>query len=328
MQKTITAKALVAILMIFQFIQPDNHTIYSHGIVDGPHQINRFDQAIETDNTTAVAFDDTNSETGYGINRIISEISTRLGKPVNRSKMYMGQAQDIQTIHQAVQKVPADNETILYGCSRGAATLINYMAQHNPQQVKAMVLDATPSNMPQATHTALAKLGLHQSWDKSLFRTIFPAYPCDATAPVDAIQNIKNKALPILLIHSQQDSKVPFVNSLQLYREFKQQGFKYVHLAAIPTGRHSFLLQDDTVKDRYLQAVHSFYKAYNLPHNPEHATADIKQYDYDLQKASQEIATYQQALQKQYEDSHLRNLYIAAVATIATLAAAAYKYQQ
>ena len=317
---------LITLLGLFQTVQPDYHTIYAHGIVDGPAQMNRFNEAINTP-ATALSFPDTQSETGYGINRLVSEISTYCGKPVNRSKMYMGQDKDISTVHEAMQTLQAGMNTVLYGCSRGAATLINYMAQHNPEGVRAMVLDAPPCNMPQATHAILAKLGLHQSWDKALFSNIFPAYPAQATTPLQAVKDINNKELPILLVHSQQDSKVRFINSLYLYLEFKRQGFNHVHLATIPSGRHSFLLQDEAVKARYLQAVHSFYKAYGLPHNPEHATANIADYQYDTQQASNEIAAYEQALQEQYEYSQLRNLVATGAAATAALALALYKQQ-
>ncbi len=323
--KKILIIALAATFGSFQTEHARHSTIYAHGIVDGPTQIDRFDPAIATDHRKAVAFTDTLSETGWGPNGWTSTISTRFGKPVNRSKMCMGQAQDIDTIKEAIDEHPSD-QVILYGCSRGAATLINYMALYNPDNVQALVLDAPPANMPGSLHAALAKIGLHKSWDETLFNKLFPAYPCNSVIPVNAIKDIKNKALPILLVHSKTDSKVAFVNSLRLYREFKQQGFNNVHLAAMPSGRHSFLLQDPEVRDKYLRAVHSFYKSYSLPHNEAYATADIKDYAYNLDQATQEIQSYEQMLEEQYNYSKTRNEVATGATALLAFLVALYKY--
>lgn len=316
---------LIALSTISLISYSDFYTIYAHGIVNGPTQVERFEQACPTDQTMAVTFDDCTSETGWGINRLISEISTRCGKPVNRSKMYMGQLNDIEEVHKLVQSLPADAQIILYGCSRGAATIINYLSKYNPSNVNAVVLDACPAGMPETTHPALAKIGLHHSWDNSVFSTLFPAYPRGATTPLAAIANIQSRNLPILLIHSQADRKVPFAHSLALYKEFKDQRFKKVLLAPIKDGRHSFLLQDEMVKNDYLQAVHSFYKVAQLPHDPAYAIKSIRDYEHNTERIAQRIAEYEQSLQETYEQSKFRNQCALAGTAMCAVAFGMYK---
>lgn len=306
------------------------HTLYAHGIVDSSQQAKRFAEAIATDqkHTHAVNFADTQKETGYGINRAISEITTLTKKPVNRSKMYMGQRKDLETIHQELQKIPAQSDIILYGCSRGGAALVTYLGKQHPQNIKALILDASPASMPSTTHPLLAKIGIPFTYDTSIFTTLFPAYPCNATAPLQAIKYINDKKMPILLLHSETDTKVPFAHSLKLYLEFKKQGFEYVYLVRIPNGKHSFLLQDNAAKNAYLTAVHSFYKTHNLPYNQEYAHANMKQYQPDETAVLNEIKTFESKLLKQYENSKTRNISLAALTALLISASWYYKQKQ
>lgn len=310
----------------------DFYTVYAHGIIDGPQQMNRFIEAIATDaaHNTALTFPDTIKETKYDINRLASEVSTSLGKPFNRSNMYMGQNQDIQTVHQTVQSHSHD-QLILYGCSRGAAAIIGEVSTHNPTNVAAIVLDAAPANMPATLHGKLALLGIHLSYDTTVFSTIFPAYPYNSITPFDAIKNIKNKNLPILLLHSENDLLVSFDHALKLYKELKKEGFTNVYFARIKDGRHSFMLKDkygnnapDTCRKPYLQAVHSFYKKYKLPYNPEYATDDMTPYEHNLDQINYEIQKSIHRLQQQYRYSVKRNT-VAVILTTAAILLYAYR---
>lgn len=291
-------------------VVPNFYTIYAHGIMDKPSQIKRFSEAIVTNqnHTLCVTFPDTQKETGYGINRLISECTTYHKKPMNRSKMHMAGPEDIEALHATIQNVPQNSEIILFGCSRGAATIINELGLHNPSNIAAVILDASPANMPETLHPILAGIGVHQSYDKSIFSTLFPAYSQESISPLEAIKKIQNKQLPILLIHAQNDTKVPYNHALQLYKKLRNHGFTDIYLATIPQGRHAFLLQDQQAKDCYLQAVHSFYKKYKLPYNEQYAQNDMTQYQPTLAQVEEKILIAQEALQKQYEQSRLRNL--------------------
>lgn len=308
-------------------IQTHLYTIYAHGIVDKPCQVKRFLPAIITDanHTKCVTFQDTQRETGYGINRLISEITTYHKKTINRSKMHMAGPEDIKELHTTILKIAEHDNIVLFGCSRGAATSINELGQNNPKNIVAVILDASPSSMPETIHPILANLGVHHSYDKTVFSILFPQYHQDIITPLQSIKKIQNKNLPILLIHSQDDSKVPYHHSLQLYKEFLHNGFNNVYLATIPQGRHAFLLQDSTVKDLYLQAVHSFYKKHNLPYNEQYAKDDMTQYKLEISQVESQITIALNSLQNQYEQNKYKNLIIMTVFVVISAAYILYK---
>ncbi|MFA5998622.1 MAG: prolyl oligopeptidase family serine peptidase [Candidatus Babeliales bacterium] len=277
-----------------------DYTVFAHGIVDGPGQMLRFQKAITTPKATAVQFADSKSATDWSLNGIIGHCTKLFGKTVNRSAMFMGQTADITAISKTITKIPANKSVILYGCSRGSATIINYLAKFNPKNVKALVLDSCPASLPETIAPKLVKLGIHPSYSLSIFTTLFPAYPANSIPPLHAIKNITNKNLPILLIHSKDDSSVPFEHSLMLYLEFKKQGFTNVHLAAISKGKHSFLLQNKTAQPVYLKAVHTFYKKYDLPYDKAWATGTCDSYNPNIVLVKKVISAYEAKIQKIY----------------------------
>ncbi|MBI2352924.1 alpha/beta fold hydrolase [Candidatus Dependentiae bacterium] len=293
------------------------HTVYAHGIIDTTSQIKRFKSAIPTDqeHTTTIVFPDSEKETGYGLNRLISEISTVLRKPVNRSKMYMGTSNDLLAMHHTISKIASDQRIILYGCSRGGATCLSYLAQYNPKNITALILDATPSCMPETIHPFLATIGINSSYDQTIFSTLFPAYQKNSLSPLEAIKQIKNKNIAILLLHSQNDTKVPFIHSMQLYLELKNNGFEHVYLVPFEKGAHAFLLQCPESKQLYLQAVHSFYKKYNLVYDPQLASESLlEKYQPTIENTIEKIKEYQQSIQDKYLKSVQRNTTLAGCA--------------
>lgn len=130
---------------------------------------------------------------------------------------------------------------------------------------------------------------------------LFPAYPKNSQPPIQAIKNIQNKKLPILLIHSATDQKVPVVHSYQLYQEFKQQGFENVELVILPEGRHGYILQDEKIKPLYLQAVHNFYKKYQLPYDTTWTQQEFDWTKYDPSNLQNFIKFYEKNIEKKYQ---------------------------
>ncbi len=292
-------------LYLFFFLQglsADWHTVYAHGIVDNQTQMQRFIDAISTPNATALAFCDAQKATNWGINGCLGSLcQTILGKNINRANMHMGQGDDIEKLHQKLTAIPTDENIILYGCSRGAATIINTLAEHNSPNVQAVVLDATPASMPDTIKPLLANFGINPDYASTIFTMLFPCYPKDSQTPLQAIKNITNKNLPILLIHSATDKKVPVHHSLQLYQEFLNRGFTNVALVILPEGNHSYILQNENMKPLYLQAVHSFYKKYNLPYNSAWAQKDFDQIKYRPESLNYEIECYQRSIETIYK---------------------------
>lgn len=297
------------------------HTIYAHGIVDDQTQMNRFLQAISTPKTTAVQFSDTKNPTDWSFQSCIGSIISKiLGKPVNPSNMHMGQNDDILKLIKTIKSAPSDNNLILFGCSRGAATILNTLAQHNPQNVKALVLDATPADMPATIKPLLAQIGINPDYSNTIFSFIFSAYQKNSMTTLQAISKITNKNLPILLLHSQTDAKIPVQHSYQLYQEFIRQGFCNVELIIVPEGNHSFLLQNEKVKPLYLQAVHHFYKKYNLPYDAAWTQEKFDWTKYRPYNIARHIECYEKNIQKMYRKTIIKYTTVLTIAAIITAA--------
>lgn len=313
-----------------QIFYADFHTIFAHGIVDNSSQVHRFFQAIDTSSPiTAINFPDACKALDWGINGCIGSIcSTLLGKNINRAQMHMGQGPDIQTLHDAVNKLAIDEKIILYGCSRGSAAIINYVAQHNPSSIQAIILDACPADIPSSIKPTLAKLGINPDHSDAIFHMLFPGYPTNSVPPIQAIKDIKNKHIPILMLHSKTDLRVSSLDAYRLYLEFKKQGFTNVHLVMLPDGKHSFLLQSDDVKSMYLEAVHSFYKAYNMPHNPEWTQLpfDLNRHMPSEQEMTEFIIAFEENVQTIYQNNVHRNQIIVGSILAIILAALTIKY--
>lgn len=269
------------------------HTLFFHGMFDTPqNQIKRFNEAIATD-SEAIKFEDAQKDPSWNPLNLIMYLAVKKIKncEISRSHMHLGQENDILQVKQAVEAQPSDQPLILFGCSRGAATVLTAMGTYNFPQVKALVLDAAPAVMHETLYPKLRKLGIQLRYAHGIFRTIFPNYPKNPLTALGAIKDIKNKELPILILHSMEDVTVPYEHALKLYQECKKQGFVNVHLVMLPKGKHAYLLQNLEVKEQYLRSVHSFYKTYRLPYNEQWATEKLQ--NPSIEQVEREIQAYE-----------------------------------
>jgi dipeptidyl aminopeptidase/acylaminoacyl peptidase len=81
--------------------------------------------------------------------------------------------------------------------------------------------------------------------------------------PIDAIKNIHNKDLPILIICSQEDTLVPWTSSYRLYTECLKQAFTNVRLFIAKHGGHC-RISSGASKDEYKQVMTDFCKHHQL----------------------------------------------------------------
>ena len=303
-------------------------TIFCHGIVDNKTQADRYEQFLQ-EPKTAFDFPDAQTPEGYNLNNLIFQCSSFFGKPVNRDTMHMGQSLDIETLK---NQIKPDNNYILYGVSRGGATTISYLAKHNPDNVQALIIDAAPADMITAVDELQHKIGYKFAADRDaqeyIFNTIFPAYSAGSTPPVDDIINIVNKDLPIFIVHAHTDTTVTIQSAWRYYVAFLQAGFTHVYLCELQVGKHAHYMKGPD-SSRYLQALHSFYKAHNLTYNDDYATMDIRELQPSAQEIIDKLEIAQQKTLADYETQKAIN--IAATQTIVALlllATAIYFYKK
>ncbi|MBV8660784.1 MAG: alpha/beta fold hydrolase [Candidatus Dependentiae bacterium] len=308
-------------------------TLFLHGIIDTKKQLHRYEDFIQHPKKS-FDFPDAQKPLDWDLNNLIFKVCSSFGKHVNRTKMFMGQGEDIETLK---NEIKPDESYILFGFSRGGAAAINYLAQYNPKNIQALILNASPADMLETVNTMQHNFGYKfaptRADQEYIFATMFPAYPMNSTPPVDAIAHIKNKDLPIFIVHAQTDSVVHISASWQLYKAFLQAKFTDVYLCQLKSGEHK-AYPNSPDKETFLHALHSFYKKYGFDYNPKYATLSDEQL-HELQPTEEEITAkldqYARQLVAAYEKQNsLNNSIVAATAgiSLAVLATAFIRSQK
>ena len=270
------AHIVFAMLIAFNFLNNASsgktHTVLCHGVVDtGLNQLSRYDSATNDNNRSSIfgetsTFDFPDAQPSYSwwpLVRTISFLSslfkrTKLrpnGKMVDRAHWFLGQDKDLECLSDHIKTIQKDKDLILYGCSRGGSAAINYAAENNPQ-VKALALESPVADMLDGPRGML--------WGEPLFRFIFYKYPQNPTPPVEAIKDIQDKALPIFIIYTPDDTTVHQSQAWKLYCEFKEQGFKNVYIKEFPQGRHCYLFLENVFETHYCDPIKAFYDKHKL----------------------------------------------------------------
>lgn len=282
-------------------------TLFCHGIIDNKTQIDHYQDFIMQPGVS-FNFPDAHQPDSWDLNTLIFTSSSLFGKRVNRDNMFMATGQDIDTLR---EQIDPTKKYILYGFSRGGSAAVNYLGQYNPDNVQALILEASPADMVDAVnnfeHSAGYKLTNNRMQQAQLFNLIFPGYQVDSTPPVENIAHIANKNLPILLIHATDDARVSIDASYQLYLAFKQAGFTDVYFYELNHGVHARYTTGPQ-KIPYLQALHSFYKKYGFAYNPEFATLDdLATLQPTVDAIAQKLAAHRNKLTAVYEQQKLFN---------------------
>lgn len=248
-------------------------TIFCHGIVDDKNQMYRYSEFIENPQQT-FDFVDAQIPKEWDFNNLIYTLCSWFGKQVNRNKMYMGYGKDVESLK---EQINPNEPYILFGFSRGGTAIINYLANNNIDNIKAVVLNAVPADIIQSVDDIQKKLGYTfaptRADQEYFFNMLFPAYPIGSIPSKDLIAQIKNKHLPIFIAHAKTDTLVPFSAAWQLYTAFLQTGFANVYLCELASSEHKAYPQSPD-KITFLQGLHSFYKKYHFNYTPEFAILD------------------------------------------------------
>ncbi len=263
-------------------------TLYCHGVGADQSQVHNYSDMIQ-EPYQVFNFPDTQRPRGICLNTMIYHGCNIVGrKNINRNKMFMGQGEDITTIK---EQVKSNSSYILYGLSRGGSAIINYMAEHNPKNIKALILDETPANMidvmdnlkrpaknpcePEKKQKKSkkkkkrVKKPLTEAQREKSFRRVFPAYPKGARSGIENISLIENKDLAVFLVYTRIGSRYHFPSSAwRLYLAFKEAGFQHVYLCELEEHTEDAQGND---KKLYVERLHSFYKKHNFSYNEQHA---------------------------------------------------------
>lgn len=153
----------------------------------------------------------------------------------------------IDDVHKVVEARLKQQPFIGVGHSRGAEMLLRYVGRHNPAHLKCLILVATPLSVGQAAK-----------------QKVFGWFGCDPniSAMQDVIKSIKDKSLPIVLLHQGSDSLVTVQHSRLLYEELKKQGFSNTKLIIMDSGNHN-----DLIDQKGYRALQQWLKQQSLPYD-------------------------------------------------------------
>lgn len=186
------------------------------------------------------------------------------------TKFNWGQEADIavllKTYNEHMQK-HQDTLVVGWGVASGAATLCNFMAEHKPENVKALVLEAPFDSISHCLKHSCGKAHI-------ILNKILPkltAYDPNGVSPINSVEKI-SKDIPVLIICSKMDGVIPRHCSESLGRKFAKQG-QPVHLLVLNKSTHSGYAFDNYAdKLKYESVVHAFYKHYGLPYDEDLAS--------------------------------------------------------
>lgn len=196
----------------------------------------------------------------------VIEYNLKLGKA------NVAQRNDIKALRKEYCRHAAkypDTDIVLYGYSRGAATIFNFITEYELVQVKAAVLEGCFDTIEHCIKHFLYS-DKERRAEKRLYKIflhMMGSYTKSGPFPRDYADLIDDK-IPVLFVTSLKDSIVPSQSSISLYKKLKKRGHANVHLLVLKNSGHSmYMLADAEDKKNYESVVHAFYKHYNLPHN-------------------------------------------------------------
>ena len=139
----------------------------------------------------------------------------------SEGKFYSMGGFDSDDLVKWIEKISKENnnaDTLLFGISMGAATVMNSLDKNLPSNVKAFIEDSGYVNLREEFVQQLKKLFNLPS---------FPVIPAASTVTkiranyflgdVDATQGLKKTKLPALILHGEDDGFVPPENAKQAY---------------------------------------------------------------------------------------------------------------
>ncbi len=157
-----------------------------------------------------------------------------------------------------------DSQIVLFGDSRGAASVFNFVAQYKPL-VAACICEGIFDSIPH-----LVKHNFLWSWkgeffEKLLLETVafcYGKYNASGPFPIDFAEKFPFD-IPLLLVTSVVDAIVPLECTVNLYRVLRELGHEKVHLLILPHSAHSsYMVGPD--REMYEGTVHAFYRTYGI----------------------------------------------------------------
>jgi alpha-beta hydrolase superfamily lysophospholipase len=162
-----------------------------------------------------------------------------------------------------------DKNIVLYGASRGASVIVNFMARSQLNSVKALVLESPLDSVQNHVGEILGKLNyvpcLNWFCHHFIVPGVYRKYNPRGVQPLDVVDKIQSD-VPVLFVCSKTEFFYPATVRLykKLARARRAQGQNNVHLLVLESGEHCGLLYDRHCGELYRDVVYAFYDKYGL----------------------------------------------------------------
>ncbi len=184
------------------------------------------------------------------------------------SSTCLGQEADIGQLHAIVQK---HQDCHVFGWSRGAVAIANYLGTHEVDNVGAVILESPFDDI----HSVVKH--------KTGFASSASVLPLVTNHKPGGIQPIKvagavDKNIPILIYCSKGDALIPATSSIEYYRALRRSGHNKAYLLAVDRGSHANIINGPDGR-MVRNVIHAFLKDHNRRHNAQWAQAGQERYE-------------------------------------------------
>lgn len=221
--------------------------IFVHGVFDSSGQAVQYREILP--NAIVVSFDFNDA---MRIPFLYRPFLSSLGQEDEIKKLNYVYESIVTSFQQRSYPVP---RIVLIGVSRGASVILNFLALKKPEYVTAAICESPFDSMEHVADYTFSGLPASvQGICKKLSFRLFCKHDLDGINPIDCVGNI-DQNVPILLIASKQDSRIPLESTEQLYNIMKKSG-KNVQFKIFERGGHAKILKAN--KTEYGKIVRKF----------------------------------------------------------------------
>jgi hypothetical protein len=188
-------------------------------------------------------------------------------------RLNFGQELDCRLLKNTIEQMlitSKEQPLVLYGVSRGAAAFINclgiFKQLHSVSSIKAIVLESCFDSVTRVS-----------PWTFFL-SYICPFYNPKGICPINSgiinsfVEFCNRHAIPVLVIASEHDKRVPLKNTKRVVQALKDAGLKNLCFLQLKEVTHSdYLSGNAAMAAHYQEVVHAFYKQSGVAYIPAFA---------------------------------------------------------
>lgn len=193
---------------------------------------------------------------------------------IDVEKMNIGQKADIELLRHTYESHCvrySGSQVVLYGDSRGAATIFNFIAEYHPR-IACAIMEGVFDSMPHVIkhHSCAECNNTLISWGlEGLLKLCARNYSHEGLFPDHYVDRFPFDT-PVLLVTSEKDETVGHQCTMRLYRLLIERGHTNVRLLILPTATHkTYMVGND--KEMYESCVHAFYQECGVEYDAEKA---------------------------------------------------------